>query len=78
VSVMGLQPPSGQLLCSAKGCRASATQALLWNNPKLHAAERRKVWLGCDEHTTSLGEFLSVRGFLRETIDVGALTDDHG
>jgi hypothetical protein len=53
--------------CSAKGCRAPATWALLWNNPKIHTAERRKTWLACDEHREHLGGFLSARGFLRET-----------
>ncbi len=78
MSIMGLQPASGELVCSARGCRQSATQALLWNNPKLHQSERRKVWLTCDAHVTTLGEFLSVRGFLRDTIKVDALTDAHG
>ncbi|WP_411285774.1 hypothetical protein [Lapillicoccus sp.] len=72
--------PSGAdaLVCSAKGCRRTSTRALLWNNPTLHTPERRKVWLSCDEHVASLGDFLSVRGFLKDTIDVEALTDAHG
>jgi hypothetical protein len=53
-------------VCSAKGCRQPATWALRWNNPKLHPPERRKTWLACDAHRTSLGDFLSARGFLRE------------
>ena len=52
--------------CSARGCRAEATCALQWNNPKLHPPERRKTWLACDEHRDSLAEFLRARGFLRE------------
>ena len=54
-------------LCSAKGCRAPATWQLRWNNPKLHTADRRKVWLACDQHRESLEAFLGARGFLRET-----------
>lgn len=54
--------------CSAKGCRAAATWALRWNNPRLHAPERRKVWLACEEHRGSLGDHLAARGFLRETV----------
>jgi hypothetical protein len=54
------------LVCSAKGCRQPATWALRWNNPKLHPAERRKTWLACDAHRTTLGDFLTARGFLRE------------
>jgi hypothetical protein len=61
------------MVCSAKGCRSVATWAHLWNNPKLHTAERRKVWLACDDHKTSLGEFLSVRGFLVETVPADAI-----
>jgi hypothetical protein len=52
--------------CSAKGCRAPAVWALLWNNPKLHEPAYRKTWLACDEHRASLGGFLDARGFLRE------------
>lgn len=54
--------------CSAKGCRADATWQLLWNNPKLHTPDRRKVWLACDEHRSSLEQFLGARGFLKETV----------
>ena len=54
------------LICSAKGCRATAAWQLRWNNPKLHTPERRKIWLACDEHRASLSEFLDRRGFLRE------------
>ncbi len=42
--------------------------ALLWNNPKLHTPDRRKVWLACEEHRESLGAFLGARGFLRDTV----------
>jgi hypothetical protein len=52
--------------CSAKGCRASATWQLRWNNPKLHTLSYRKTWLACEDHRASLGGFLEVRGFLRE------------
>ncbi|MEU4470921.1 hypothetical protein [Micromonospora sp. NPDC023888] len=53
------------LVCSARGCRAAAVWALEWNNPRLHNADRRKTWLACAEHRTSLGDFLDARGFLR-------------
>lgn len=56
------------LVCSAKGCRAPATWAHLWNNPKLHTPERRKVWLACEAHRGTLRDFLAVRGFLVETV----------
>jgi hypothetical protein len=54
-------------LCSAKGCHAPGAWELRWNNPKIHTPDRRKVWLACDDHKQSLGEFLGARGFLRET-----------
>ena len=59
-------------VCSAKGCHAPATWELRWNNPKLHDPERRKTWLTCAAHRDHLGDFLSVRGFLRETEPVGS------
>jgi hypothetical protein len=55
-------------ICSAKGCQNDAVWALLWNNPKLHTPERRKVWLACDEHKQSLSDFLGARGFLLEAV----------
>lgn len=51
-------------VCSAKGCRAAATWAVVWNNPKVHAPDREKVWHACDEHRESLSEFLEIRSFL--------------
>jgi hypothetical protein len=54
-----------QVVCSAKGCRQSAVHVLVWNNPKLHTADREKTWVACDEHLGSLSQFLEVRGFLR-------------
>lgn len=55
-----------QGICSARGCQAPAMHEVRWNNPKIHPPERRKVWLACDDHLTSLSGFLSARGFLRE------------
>jgi hypothetical protein len=58
---------SEELICSAKGCRNPATVALLWNNPKIHDAGRRKTWLACPEHERSLADFLAARDFLKAT-----------
>jgi hypothetical protein len=66
------------LVCSAKGCRSAAVWAHLWNNPTLHTPERRKVWLACEEHRASLGDHLSVRGFLVETVPASAIPDTAG
>jgi hypothetical protein len=64
-------PEDSEIICSARGCRSPAVHSLRWNNPKLHAAERRKTWLACDEHLHTLSDFLSVRGFLREVEPIG-------
>jgi hypothetical protein len=66
-------PADAPATCSARGCSAPARWSLLWNNPRLHTAERRKVWLACDDHRESLGKFLATRSFLRdvEPFDAG-------
>lgn len=65
----GVDPlPTGPdgLVCSAKGCRQPATWDLRWNNPRIHAQDRRKHWLACPDHREQLHGFLASRGFLRE------------
>lgn len=65
------EDPTGEpLVCSARGCRAPAVWALRWNNPRLHTPDRRKTWLACADHRTSLSEFLTLRGFLRDVVEV--------
>ena len=66
------------IVCSGRGCRAGATWGLRWNNPRLHAPERRKVWLACDDHREHLEHFLGARGFLRDTVAVGQLDPTDG
>ncbi|WP_265523650.1 hypothetical protein [Oerskovia flava] len=74
IDLLGTADPVGDdLVCSAKGCRAQATWGLLWNNPKIHTPERRKVWLACDEHREHLETFLGARSFLRRTVSVDEL-----
>ncbi|MFC4909387.1 hypothetical protein [Actinomadura gamaensis] len=70
--------PDGELICSSKGCRATAAWALRWNNPKIHTPERRKVWLACDDHRDQLSRFLDRRDFLRDVIPVGDLSPSDG
>ena len=55
------------LVCSARACQSAAEWRLLWNNPKIHTPDRRKIWLACDQHRQSLSDFLGARGFLRDT-----------
>lgn len=49
--------------CSRAGCSAPATQRVIWRNPRIHAADRQKIWLACDEHVTYLRDFLAAREF---------------
>ncbi|PRB42397.1 hypothetical protein CQ020_10450 [Arthrobacter sp. MYb23] len=59
-------------LCSRKGCRAAAQWQLLWNNPRIHTPDRRKVWLSCGEHREWLEEYLQTRGLWKETLPFAA------
>lgn len=62
--------PVEQTECSRAGCREQAVWALRWRNPRIHAADRRKTWIACDEHVVYLREFLSARDF---PVEVAAL-----
>ncbi|MET3810996.1 hypothetical protein [Arthrobacter sp. UYEF3] len=66
-------------MCSRRGCRAHAGWQLLWNNPKIHAPERRKIWLACSEHRTWLEDYLQTRGLWKDTLPLEAAgSDDAG
>ncbi|SOC54489.1 hypothetical protein [Ornithinimicrobium cerasi] len=71
-------PPTDRLVCSAKGCRRVASHAVIWRNPRLHAADRRKVWLACTDHRDDLASFVQLRGFLLEVVEVDRLTSADG
>jgi hypothetical protein len=58
-------------ICSAKACRASATWAVVWNNPRLHTPDREKVWVACGEHKQPLADYLAVRSFLKRVEPLG-------
>jgi len=66
---------TGELRCSSAGCRGPAGWRVNWRNPRIHPADRVKVWLACDEHRDHLGGYLATRGFpvvittLDETVD---------
>ncbi|RNI24658.1 hypothetical protein EFY87_02835 [Flexivirga caeni] len=59
--------------CSAKGCRRDASYAIVWRNPRIHAEDRHKTWLACDEHRTTLSDFLSLRGFPMHVVPIDEL-----
>lgn len=60
------EPQEAHLQCSRKACSTGAVWQLLWNNPKIHTPERRKIWLACDEHRPFLSDFLASRSFLKD------------
>ena len=62
-------PPSGEpAVCSRKGCRLTASWQLLWNNPRIHTPERRKIWLACSDHRGWLEEYLQTRDLWKQTL----------
>jgi len=65
-------PEGAPAICSRKACRAEASWQLLWNNPRIHTPERRKVWLSCTEHRGWLEDYLQTRGLWKETIPFSA------
>jgi len=71
--MIGLDPAAPT--CSRAGCPAPATWTIRWRNPRIHAADRRKVWLACDEHVAYLRDFLAARDFPLEVRQ--GLPSDH-
>lgn len=63
-------------MCSRKACRAGASWQLLWNNPKIHTPERRKIWLACADHRDWLEDYLQTRGLWKETLPLQAGSPD--
>ncbi len=59
-------------MCSRAGCRAAASWVIVWRNPRIHAADRRKQWTACDEHVDYLRGFLAAREFPVEVEAFGA------
>ncbi|WP_306368121.1 hypothetical protein [Nocardiopsis sp. CC223A] len=72
---MGDSERAETVICSRRDCRDAAVWALVWNNPKVHTPDRRKVWTACDEHRAYLENFLRLRGFLRETLPLDEMRD---
>ncbi|UUT36714.1 hypothetical protein [Microbacterium elymi] len=50
-------------VCARAGCRAPAVAQVVWRNPRIHDAARRKIWLACDEHVEYLRDYLASRRF---------------
>ena len=55
-------------ICSRAGCRDAATWLVRWRNPRIHSADRRKVWSACDAHVGYLRDYLAARDFPVEVV----------
>ncbi len=62
-------------ICSRAGCRDDATWRIAWRNPRIHAADRRKIWTACDAHVEYLRGFLASRAFPVEVAPLSPATD---
>lgn len=49
--------------CSRAGCRKDAQHRIVWRNPRIHAEDREKIWVACDEHLAFLSGYLRDREF---------------
>lgn len=58
-------------MCSRAGCRADAAWQVIWRNPRIHTADRRKIWAACDAHVDYLRDYLAARDF---PVEVAELT----
>lgn len=58
--------------CSRAGCTNEALWAVNWRNPRIHGADRVKVWLACDEHVEFLRDYLATRDFPVVVTDAAA------
>ena len=77
LGALGSDQPGPEIpTCSRKACPAEALWQIKWNNPKIHDAQRRKIWLACDEHREWLEGFLRQRLFWRSTDPVRADEQD--
>lgn len=57
--------------CSRAGCSLEADWTVNWRNPRIHAADRVKIWLACGEHLEFLRDYLVNRGFPVRVTPVG-------
>lgn len=57
-----------EAICSRKGCRQPAEWDIVWRNPRIHTADRRKIWLACAEHKNWLENYLKDRDMYLETL----------
>jgi hypothetical protein len=63
LGLAGGAPDGDEPRCSAAGCTGAAAWRVNWRNPRIHSADRVKIWLACDAHRSTLGDYLATRGF---------------
>lgn len=56
--------------CSRAQCENPAARRIEWRNPRIHDADRVKIWLACEEHIEFLLGFLESRKFPVRIADV--------
>jgi hypothetical protein len=61
--VIGLPTGPDIERCSRAGCTNEAAWDVNWRNPRIHAEDRVKVWLACNQHVDYLRDYLATRGF---------------
>ncbi len=52
-----------RVYCSRAGCESPATWNVNWRNPKIHSADRVKIWLACSDHVDFLHDYLTTHNF---------------
>jgi hypothetical protein len=71
--------PGSVPVCSRAGCSETAAWRVNWRNPRIHPADRVKIWAACHEHRDFLAGYLRSRSFpVRVTgidVDVELLDD---
>lgn len=53
----------GTWQCARAGCVEDAAWQVNWRNPRIHSADRVKVWVACQDHVEFLRDYLDSRGF---------------
>ncbi|MDH4397886.1 MAG: acetone carboxylase [Actinomycetota bacterium] len=61
--------------CSRAGCQDSAIILIEWRNPKIHAADRVKLWSSCESHRGYLVDYLKTRGMYLGVRDFESSSD---
>ena len=61
--------------CSRANCSNDAVWNVNWRNPRIHTADRVKVWVACEEHREFLRDYLGTRGFPVALSPVGVAVD---